>query len=94
MEADVTETPKSTIMMYSTAWCPDCRRAKGVLKRLEVDFTEIDVDHDKEGYQVVVDYNGGKRVVPTIFFPDGSVLVEPSNQELVDKLIALGLANQ
>lgn len=90
----MTETPDSNIMMYSTAWCPDCRRAKGIMKRLKVDFTEIDVDDDKEGYRIVVDYNGGSRIVPTIFFPDGSVLVEPSNQELIDKLIALGLANQ
>lgn len=93
MEADVTETPETNIMMYSTAWCPDCRRAKGVMKRLKVDFTEIDVDHDKEGYQVVVDYNGGKRIVPTIFFPDGSVLVEPSNAELIEKLTSLGLVD-
>lgn len=90
----MSKRPDSNIMMYSTAWCPDCRRAKDVMKRLKVAFTEIDVDEDKEGYQVVVKTNNGKRVVPTIFFPDGSVLVEPSNQELINKLIALGLANQ
>jgi mycoredoxin len=39
----------------------------------------------------VVEHNGGKRVVPTIFFPDGSVLVEPSNQTLSEKIIELGL---
>ncbi len=90
----MTETPNSQIMMYSTAWCPDCRRAKGILKRMKVAFTEIDVDEDKEGYQIVVDYNGGKRIVPTIFFPDGSVLVEPSNLELIEKLTALDLVNK
>ena len=90
----MTETNDSQIMMYSTEWCPDCRRAKGIFKRLKVDFTEIDVDKDKEGYQVVVDHNNGKRIVPTIFFPDGSVLVEPSNQDLIDKVAELGLSNK
>ena len=30
--------------------------------------------------------NNGKQIIPTIVFPDGSVLVEPSNAELADKL--------
>lgn len=82
---------ESLIRMYSTDWCPDCIRAKAVMRRLKVKYTEIDVDKDPEGYRVVVDYNGGKRVVPTIFFPDGSVLVEPTNKALSEKLIELGL---
>lgn len=79
------------IKMYSTSWCPDCFRAKAVMRRLRVNFTEIDIDKDKEGYQIVVKHNGGSRVVPTIFFPDGSVLVEPSNKALSEKLFELGL---
>lgn len=30
--------------------------------------------------------NKGMRSIPTIVFPDGSVLVEPSNAELAEKL--------
>jgi len=79
------------VRMYSTSWCPDCVRAKAVMRRLKVNFAEIDVDVDQEGYQIVVDHNGGRRIVPTIFFPDGSVLVEPSNKALSEKLVELGL---
>ena len=85
------ENKQNEIIMYSTGWCPDCIRAKMVLKRLKVPFTEIDVDKDKQGYQVVVEHNNGVRVVPTIFFPDGSVLVEPSNKALKNKVKELGL---
>ena len=81
------------IMMYSTSWCPDCVRAKMVFKRFKVDFTEIDVDRSEEGYRVVVEHNHGVRIVPTIFFPDGSVLVEPSNMELKEKIEELGLVS-
>ncbi|MBN2043510.1 MAG: NrdH-redoxin [Anaerolineales bacterium] len=88
----MTEGEDLEIIMYSTSWCPDCVRAKMVLRRLRVPFRDIDVDKSKEGLEIVVDYNHGQRVVPTIFFPDGSVLVEPSNQELKEKVKGLGLA--
>ena len=85
------EKDQSKVIMYSTSWCPDCVRAKHVLKQLEVPFEEIDIDTDKDGYQRVVEFNAGKRIVPTIFFPDGTALVEPSNSELVDKLVGIGM---
>lgn len=78
--------------MYGTLWCPDCHRARAVLKRMGVKFTEIDIDRNKVARQVVLDTNGGKQVVPTILFPDGSILVEPSNDELSSKVIELDLA--
>lgn len=87
----MTENKTEQIVMYSTSWCPDCIRAKYVLKKLNIPFTEIDVDKDKEGLQIVKDHNNGTRVVPTIFFPDGTSLVEPSNQALKDKVMELGL---
>ena len=30
--------------------------------------------------------NNGKQIVPTIVFDDGTVLVEPTNAELAEKL--------
>lgn len=87
----MSEKFNSGIVMYSTSWCPDCVRAKAVMRRLKVPFTEIDIDRDQAGYQIVLGHNGGSRVVPTIFFPDGSALVEPSNQSLMEKLLSLGL---
>jgi len=87
----MTASETKPIIMYSTSWCPDCIRAKIILKRLNVPFVEIDIDHDKEGYQIVVEHNNGQRVVPTILFPDGSALVEPSNQALMEKVATLGL---
>lgn len=82
---------KNPIRIYLTSWCPDCFRAKAVFRRLKVPFSEIDIDKEQEGNQIVLDHNDGKRIVPTIFFPDGTVLVEPSNMDLSEKLIGLGL---
>lgn len=74
------------IIMYSTGWCPDCHRAKYFLDEHGVDYREIDVDEDEEGMMFVKRINGGRRVVPTIVFPDGQIFVEPSNAALAAKL--------
>lgn len=78
-------TKPNQIVMYTTAWCPDCRRAKFFLKRKKIDFLEIDVNEDKKAAEFVKDLNNGNRSVPTIIFPDGSRMVEPSESELEDK---------
>ncbi|MBI4493935.1 MAG: FAD-dependent oxidoreductase [Chloroflexi bacterium] len=75
-----------TIRMYGTTWCQDCRRAKKFFGEHRVRYEFIDVDQDQEGLRIVEETNRGKRIIPTIFFPDGSVLVEPSNAELAATL--------
>jgi len=54
------------ITMYSTTWCPDCRRAKSFLKERGVEFREVNIEVDPTGEEIVVKANNGKRKVPTI----------------------------
>jgi mycoredoxin len=77
------------IKVYGTTWCPDCMRAKRVLSEKSVDFDWIDISNDATARVYVEKVNKGNRSVPTIVFPDGSVLVEPSNRTLEDKLASL-----
>ncbi len=74
------------IKVYGTTWCPDCVRAKGVFARKGVAYDWIDISDNAEARAVVEKVNKGNRSVPTIVFPDGAVLVEPSNAELEKKL--------
>ena len=37
---------------YSTQWCGDCVRSKKVFDKLGIDFTEVDIDYDKEGFEI------------------------------------------
>ncbi|GAC1701871.1 MAG: glutaredoxin family protein [Candidatus Acidiferrum sp.] len=53
------------ITMYSTAWCPDCRRAKTFLKERGVKFREVEIEDDPEGEAIVLKANNGRRKVPT-----------------------------
>ena len=77
------------IKVYGTTWCPDCVRAKRVLTDKSVAFDWIDISNDEKARNYVEKVNNGNRSVPTIVFPDGSVLVEPSNRVLEDKLASL-----
>ena len=74
------------IRLYGTSWCSDCKRAKKFFGEHRVSYDYVDVDADADGLRIVEETNGGKRVIPTIFFEDGSTLVEPSNAELAEKL--------
>jgi mycoredoxin len=76
------------IVLFSTRWCGDCHRAKRLFDALGVPFTEINIDEDRAAAARVMRLNDGMRSVPTILFPDGSVLVEPSNAALEAKLAA------
>jgi mycoredoxin len=53
------------ITIYSTTWCPDCRRAKSFLKERSVEFREVDIEQDPSGEAIVIKANDGRRVVPT-----------------------------
>jgi glutaredoxin-like protein len=76
----------SKIKMYGTNWCYDSRRARRVLDENNIAYEFIDIDTDAEGRKYVEHVNNGYRSVPTILFPDGSLLVEPSSGELNRKL--------
>ncbi len=79
------------IEVYGAPWCPDCRRAKKFLADQRVHYLWHDIDGRDDLQRVVEERNDGKRIIPTIVFPDGSHLAEPTNEELAEKL---GLARQ
>lgn len=78
--------PSTPLVVYGTAWCGDCYRSKRFLDRNGVPYTWVDIDQDAEGAKQVIEINQGRRSVPTIVFPDGSTLTEPSDGQLGRKL--------
>ena len=79
---------QKNIVMYTTNWCPDCWRAKQVMSAMKVPYEEINIGQDDEALERVMALNNGNRSVPTIVFPDGSILTEPSTSVLAQKLQA------
>jgi len=74
------------IKVYGTRWCFDSRRARKVLDQNNIPYEFVDIDENPDGRKFVEETNRGYRSVPTIVFPDGSILVEPGDLELLDKL--------
>lgn len=73
------------ILVYGASWCPDCRRAKQFFGEHRIDYEWIDITDNAEAIATVERINHGMRRIPTIIFPGGDVLVEPSNDELARK---------
>ena len=74
------------IKVYGATWCNDCKRAKQFLGDQRVAFEWHDIEQDPEGLEIVHERNNGNNVIPTIIFPDGTSLSEPSNEDLADKI--------
>jgi mycoredoxin len=77
---------EGSIVLYGTRWCGDCRRARRFLETNGVAYQYVDISESGEAAALVERLNQGNQSVPTIVFPDGSVLVEPSNRMLAVKL--------
>ena len=74
------------LTVYGAPWCSDCKRAKKFLGEQRIHYHWVDVEQDPEGLAFVERANQGKRIIPTIVFEDGSLLIEPSNAQLAKKL--------
>jgi mycoredoxin len=74
------------IIVYGTNWCGHTTRARQCLNSHNIPFDWCDIEQDDRGLAFVEKVNRGNRSVPTIVFPDGSILVEPSNADLEKKL--------
>lgn len=83
---DLYSLKPSSLMVYGTSWCPDCKQAKQFFGEQRVQYVNVDIEQDAKAQAFVEKLNKGKRVIPTIIFPDGAVLVEPSNAQLAEKL--------
>lgn len=82
----MTDQINKEIIIYSTSWCSDCKRAKKFFGEQRIPYTNIDIEENPEYVSYVETINDGKRSVPTIVFPDGSVLVEPTTAQLAEKM--------
>ncbi len=84
MSDHYTLTP-SQIVMYTTEYCPDCMRAKKFFEANNIPYLRVGLEGDEEATEFVIQVNNGYRSVPTIVFPDGTILTEPSWDELRQK---------
>jgi mycoredoxin len=76
----------TSITMYSTTWCGYCQRLKTQLDREGIAYTEVNIEQDESAAALVEQVNGGNQTVPTVVFPDGSAMTNPSLIQIKQKL--------
>ncbi|MGW5052239.1 mycoredoxin [Actinokineospora sp. NPDC004072] len=81
-------TAPTTLTMYSTTWCGYCRRLKTLLDREGIEYVEVDIERDPSAADFVMSVNGGNQTVPTLHFPNGKALTNPSLADVKAALAA------
>lgn len=76
------------VTMYSTTWCGYCMRLKRMMDREGISYTEVNIEEDPDAAELVMRVNGGNRTVPTLVFPDGAALTNPSIDQVKAALAA------
>ena len=79
------------VTMYTTQWCGFCRRLKGQLAREGIEVGEVDIEQDPAAADYVMSVNGGFQTVPTVVFPDGSAMTNPSAAQVKERLSKLAV---
>jgi mycoredoxin len=79
-------TLDGVLTMYSTSWCGYCHRLASQLDREGIPYTVVDIEQDLAAAEYVMSVNGGNQTVPTVKFPDGSALTNPSIVQVKKRL--------
>jgi mycoredoxin len=74
------------LTMFTTPWCGYCRRLKAQLAREGIELTEVDIERDPAAADYVMSVNGGNQTVPTVVFPDGTAMTNPSAAQVRERL--------
>jgi mycoredoxin len=74
------------LTMYTTNWCAFCRRLKSQLAAEGIDIAEVNIEEEPAAADYVMAINGGFQTVPTVVFPDGSTMTNPSLADVKQRL--------
>jgi len=80
------------LTMYTTTWCGYCRRLKSQLAREGIEIIEVDIEREPDAAEYVMSVNGGFQTVPTVLFPDGSTLTNPSARAVRQRMEDLAVS--
>ena len=61
------------VVIYTRSWCGYCTRAKALLDRKGVPFTEVEISEDDALRDEMITRSGGRRTVPQIFIDETHV---------------------
>ncbi len=74
------------ITLYTSRFCGHSWAVEQFMKENEIVVKQINIDGNPEARHEVMTINNGYASVPTLVFPDGTTLTEPSFRQLRAKL--------
>ena len=63
----------SKVEIYTWQYCPFCIRAKSLLKKKNVNFTEYKIDGDEDARELMIERADGRRTLPQIFIDNEGI---------------------
>ncbi len=84
---DLYTTTPQQIVLYSTTWCPDCKRTRAFLNEHKITYLDVDIGKDNAAMTFLEAISKQRIHIPTVIFPDGSIIIEPTEDDLRTKLL-------
>ena len=63
----------SKVEIYTWQYCPFCIRAKSLLKKKNINFTEYKIDGDQDARELMIERADGRRTLPQIFIDNEGI---------------------
>jgi thioredoxin reductase (NADPH) len=74
------------VTVYGASWCPHCKRVKRFLAAHRIPYDNVDIGDHPEAIEHLKELQGGKQIIPTVVFGDGSHEVNPSDEALARRI--------
>ncbi len=78
--------PYEGLRVAGTMWSLPSHELKDFLARYQVPYQWLDIEADSKARMMVEGATGGQARIPAVFFPDGSLLIQPDAHALAEKL--------
>jgi len=82
------------VEIYTTDYCPYCKKAKALLDKKGIEYEEIDISHDEPTMRAkLAQMTGGRSSVPQIFINGESIggsddLMELNSSGKLDEMLS------
>ena len=63
----------SKVEIYTWQYCPFCIRAKSLLKKKNINFTEYKIDGDEDARALMAERADGRKTLPQIFIDNEGI---------------------
>ena len=78
--------PYDGIRVAGTLWSAKCHDVKDFLGRNRIPYQWLDIEIDPQARELVDRVSEDQYRLPVVFFPDGSIMIEPDNLALAEKV--------